>query len=174
MVHVKGSPLIGKRGYWLSLPILLLVSATLALFSWKEPLLGIFADWYRFTSESLELHGVLALTAPVLIFLLLVLLARLELDAGGGASHGRELDWLLQRKRTRSWLLNANKIWDQITPRRHDPLTNVRAIQVFQSPGSPSAKGLDRLVQEKRSGAWSLLSPDSLPDPSGEHGLEEV
>ena len=174
MLHVKGSPMIGGRGSWLSLKTAFLASIALAIFSWKERLQSTFADCQRYISERPQLHPVLVMASPVLFYLLLVLLARWELDAGGGPGVGRELDWLLQCKRTGLWRLGANTIRGRSTPGPYNAVTIAGAIDPFQAPSSAPAEGLDRLVRQKRCGAWSDSLPTSLPAPLADHDPGEA
>jgi hypothetical protein len=174
MLYVEGRPMIGRRGGWLSASIVLLVSISLAMVTWHERLKSTFEDYHRFLSERPELHPVLVMVAPVLFYLLLVVLARWELDAGGGSGAGRELDWLLQCKRTGLLRLRANPIRGRSAPQSHDVVTAAKASHLFQHPGSAPTVGLDRLVQKKRSGAWSLLPTEFSLDPLAEHDQGEA
>jgi hypothetical protein len=166
--------MIGRRGGWLSASIVLLVSISLAMVTWHERLRSTFEDYHRFLSERPELHPVLVMVAPVLFYLLVVVLARWELDAGGGAGAGRELDWLLQCKRTGHLRLKANPIRSRSAPQSHDVVTAAKASHLFQYPGSAPAAGLDRLVQKKRSGAWLIWPPKFLLDPLVENDQGEA
>jgi hypothetical protein len=159
--------MICRRRCWLSLAMLLLVSVTFAAIWRLEHFRRIWADLYRLASDAPKVFTVLA--APPLLLLFFVLWALLERN-GGRAGLWSELDSLLQRKRKGLLRRAAQRIRGSTAQSGHNAAPTDRAIHVLQTPRSSPAAGMDRLVQQKRCGAWSPSPSKVKPAPTTEHG----
>jgi hypothetical protein len=158
--------MIGRRGYWLLLTMLLLI--TLGTASHKDRLDRILAGFFRFPSDDAAMLTLLV--APPLLFLLLVLLVRWEHNAGTMARSSQELDRLLQRKREGLLRRAALRIRGTTAPRRRNAAASADASQGPQAQCSWPTEGLDRLVQKKHSGAWSPSVSKAEADLPAEQG----
>jgi hypothetical protein len=142
--------MIGSRKSWLSWAGLLLASFAFAAAALVSFLPQLTADVPRLVKANPNLLAVL-LGVPLLP-LLLYLWSRWELEAGGPSHSTGELNTLVLRKR-RGLLPRGI----QRSRRSGAPLSRFppRASHPSDACGELPQSYLDRLVQQKRSGAWS-------------------
>jgi hypothetical protein len=143
---------------------MLLVSITLAAAALLERLPRCVTDLYHQVNEAPELFGMLL--TPLFVFIL-VLWARWELDAGRSTRSPGQLDDLLCRKRLGLLQRAARRLrLGSARARRYASAGSFeQAVSEAANP-LPTAD-MDRLVEKKRSGAWS---PPTEGTPPAEEG----
>jgi hypothetical protein len=165
--------MISRRRCWLSMSMLLLLGAAIAAASNWEPLRRTLADLSRLVTDA---PGMLCvLVAPPLFLLILFLWAGWEVNSGSAARWSGELDYLHQRHRQGLLRQAAQRIRSSTHHGSQSSLGQLSKHPIA-SGALPSApvENLDRLVQKKRSGAWSSWSHKAGAPPSTEHGHAEI
>jgi hypothetical protein len=139
------------------LSLFLLVGATVATAANFRLLRHTLPDLHLLPSEAPGLLPVLV----ALLLLFLFLWARLEVDSGCSARWSGELDHLLQRQRQGFLRRAGQRIRVSTAHGRRQRSASGPGLQLLQAAISSPAEDMDRLVQKKRSGAWSPFSPQS-------------
>ncbi len=145
-----------RRGCWL--PLLIVSLGTLVVVALLNQSPRLFADLYLFANEFPWL--IVVHLALLVLFLLPFLLAFWEGNPGRSAHSSEELSGLLERKRLGLLQRAARRLRPRPACGDRSPSMS-HSEHVTTQPAAPSPMAeMDRLVQQKRKGAWSPSPPD--------------